>query len=165
MSTKKLLVLRHSKASKDAKYEDHERPLTERGLSDAEAAGNALSGSAIDVVLCSTSTRTRQTWEHAKVGGASSSDVRFEADIYSEGRARLLELVRALPEHTHSVLLIGHEPTLSELIVSLAEPSPIADDIDEKFPTSSIARLEFEGPWSGLAKHSARLTSFETPRG
>ncbi|MFE6686352.1 SixA phosphatase family protein [Streptomyces sp. NPDC057743] len=61
----RLIVLRHAKSAWPEGVPDHERPLAGRGRRDAPAAGRWLRQRhcAPDVVLCSTSRRTRETWE------------------------------------------------------------------------------------------------------
>ncbi|MFK0293496.1 SixA phosphatase family protein [Streptomyces sp. NPDC090442] len=65
----RLIVLRHAKSAWPEGVPDHERPLAGRGRRDAPAAGRWLwqQHCAPDVVLCSTSRRTRETW--ARVAG------------------------------------------------------------------------------------------------
>ena len=73
-----LVIVRHAKSSWDYDVDDHERPLSARGRRDAEALGRLLSQRSLrpDLVFCSTATRTRQTWEYARAGGASAGEVR-----------------------------------------------------------------------------------------
>ena len=63
---RRIVLLRHAKAEW-SRESDHERPLAERGRQDAPAAGRRLahSGTAPDLALCSTATRTRETWKLA----------------------------------------------------------------------------------------------------
>jgi phosphohistidine phosphatase len=60
-----LVLMRHSRATHKAGFEDVERPLTGRGRRDAAAAGAWLRGQGLvpDLVLCSPALRTRQTWD------------------------------------------------------------------------------------------------------
>ena len=64
----RLVLVRHAKASSDdPRLADAERPLTDRGRRDAAAVGRWLAARDLrpDLVLCSTSLRTRQTWAAA----------------------------------------------------------------------------------------------------
>ena len=62
---KLLTLLRHAKSDwGDPGLADFDRPLNERGRSDAPRMGKwmAVSGFVPDTVLCSTAVRTRETW-------------------------------------------------------------------------------------------------------
>ena len=165
MATKTLLVLRHAKSSWRTPDLDIRRPLAERGVQDARVAGEILSGYHLDVVLCSSATRARQTWENAEAGGASCEDVRYTEAIYHAWTDELLEEVREFPEEAPTALLIGHQPTLSDLVLTLAKPSPLADTVADRFPTSALAVLTYRGAWRTLDAGKAKLRRYEIPRG
>ena len=58
-----LHLLRHAKASTKEDVDDYERPLSRRGRKTARRIGRNLSAKlgAIDLVLCSSARRTRET--------------------------------------------------------------------------------------------------------
>ena len=95
-----LVLLRHSKSVPPESMPDFERPLSDRGRADAQAAGRYLVAQGIeaDLVLCSPSKRTRETWKYAVEGGATATDVWYDRRIYSadpDGLAALrMELER-----------------------------------------------------------------------
>lgn len=62
---RRLIVLRHAKATHKPGFTDVDRPLTARGLRDADAAGEWLRDRELipDLVLCSSALRTRETWD------------------------------------------------------------------------------------------------------
>jgi len=68
MSTRRLVLLRHAKAEHGMDVSDHDRPLTLLGRRQSSRVGAGLAEADLvpDVVLCSTSLRTRQTWELAR---------------------------------------------------------------------------------------------------
>lgn len=159
-----LIVLRHAKSSWETSAPDFRRPLAARGIRDGVMAGRVLSEYPLDVVLCSGALRARQTWERAVAGGAWCDEVRFEDDIYYGGTRAVLDLLRALDGDIATALVIGHEPTLSDVVVELAAPSELVEDVEDKFPTSAIAVLDVPGAWHDLAEGAANLTRFEVPR-
>ena len=67
-----------------------------------------------------------------------------------------------------SLLVVGHEPAMSQLALGLtgAEGSDAtaAEDISVKYPTSAMAVLRVSGPWAALEPGSAALTTFHVPR-
>ena len=165
MASKTLIVLRHAKSSWQTTETDQNRPLSDRGERDAVAAGKILSKYDLDVVLASTATRVQLTWEGAVEGGASCSDVRSSEAIYHAWPAELLSLVGELDESDTTVLLIGHQPTLGELIVSLAKPNDLTARVEKKFPTCGLAVLTYRGAWKTLGDRKATLKRLEIPRG
>ena len=82
--------------------------------------------------------------------------------------------VRGAPPAARTLLIVGHDPAVPELALTLAATGPEGgsdtaraaafDRMRAKFPTAAIAVLEFGGNWDQLAAGSARLTSFVTPR-
>jgi len=165
MATKTLIVLRHAKSSWQTTEPDQRRPLSDRGERDAVAAGEILAGYQLDVVLASAATRVQLTWAGAQSGGASCDDVRTSEMIYHAWPNELLAELHELDETKLTALLIGHQPTLSDLIVGLAKPSPLTERIAAKFPTCGLAVLTYRGAWKTLTEGKANLKRFEIPRG
>lgn len=165
MASKTLIVLRHAKSSWDTPETDVRRPLSERGRRDAVAAGEILADFQLDVVLASTATRVQQTWAGAQSGGASCDDVRTSESIYHAWPGELLAELHELDETVRAALLIGHQPSLGDLIVTLAKPSPLVNRVDVKFPTAGLAVLTYRGAWKSLRAGKATLKRFEIPRG
>ena len=159
-----LLLARHAKSDWPVGLDDHERPLLQRGRRDAHALGVWLSAKAgtIDRVVVSTSTRTRETWEIASSHVETELICEFTDDIYEADWRELLAVARASGE-AQRPLLIGHNPGLEDLATRLSVNSLPA--MQEKFPTSAVARLSFSGEWPQLAEGSAELLEFVVPRG
>lgn len=94
--------------------------------------------------------------------------VRFEPGLYAAAAQDLLRAARATPPQVRTLLLIGHNPGLEDLVLTLA-----GDGVDDtlerlrvKFPTSAIAVLTWYGrDWAALAPGAALLTSLTVPRG
>ena len=139
-------------------------PLTEHGRDQAEAVGRALDGRSFARVLVSPRRRARETCE--RVGPAlGTAPVRYEAGLYGASATSLLERLRGLPDDVGSVLIIGHNPAIAELAVTLARPSPRRRDLELKFPTGALATLTGPLPsWRGLDHDSAELVAFVRPR-
>jgi phosphohistidine phosphatase len=168
-----LILLRHAKGEQVQGKPDHDRELSPRGRGDARAVGAWLSDPSqavvLDLVLCSTSERTRQTLDGVCAGGASVKDTRFDERIYEGSAARLLDVLREVPDSVNTVLMIGHAPGIPVLAAALAHNDSGSTDVIDRlslgFPTSSLAVLGFEGPWATLAPEAAYLRDFVVPRG
>jgi phosphohistidine phosphatase len=161
--------MRHAKSLWPDGAPDSERPLAERGIADATAAGPVLAGIAgPDLVLCSPARRTRQTWRLVAPALSDPPPVRFEPLIYGAGVSELLDLVRSVPDDDRTVLVLGHEPTLSTTADLIAGPGSAAADLARlrtKYPTSAMAVFRAPGSWADLGGESAALESFLVPRG
>jgi len=167
---RRLVVLRHAKSAWPDDVGDHERPLAPRGRRDAPAAGRALADIDClpDLALCSTAVRARQTWELTAGQWGTPPPVRHDPRLYGADVPELLEAVREVSAHTKTLLLVGHNPGLEELVLTLADDSldDALDDVRTKFPTSAIAVLVWHGDdWGSLDPGTALLTDMIVPRG
>ncbi|MCX5555960.1 histidine phosphatase family protein [Streptomyces sp. NBC_00038] len=167
---RRLVVLRHAKSAWPVGVADHERPLAPRGRRDAPAAGRALAEADClpDLALCSTAVRARQTWELAAAQWGTPPPVRVDGRLYGADVSELLEAVHEVPDEVGTLLLIGHNPGLEELVLELAGDGlgDALDDVTTKFPTSAVAILAWHGTtWEELAPGTALLTDMVVPRG
>lgn len=164
MAHRTLLILRHGKSAYPAGVADHERPLAERGRREAGLAGDWIRGHApsVDLVLCSTATRTRQTLEHAAI----DAPVQYLEELWSSSHLMYLDAVRAHAGDAATVLVVGHEPSVSATSLALARDrtNKAARAIEEKYPTSSVAVLEHAGEWADLETGRSNLVRFHVPR-
>ena len=168
-SAHRLFVLRHAKSSwNNAEMADHDRPLTARG----QRAAAALAGhiAAFDpppaLVLCSSARRAQETLEPIRSRLPAGTDVLVEDELYGAGPVQLLDRLRDVPEDISSVLLVGHNPTLEDLVRHLGrdgDPAIIAR-MHTKFPTGALATLAFAGTWKDLGSGApATLEAFVVP--
>lgn len=167
---RRLVVLRHAKSAWPVGVPDHERPLAPRGRRDAPAAGRALAEADClpDLALCSTAVRARQTWELASAQWGTPPPVRYDRRVYAADVPELLDVVRAAPDRVGTLLLVGHNPGLEELVLDLAGDAldDALDAVRTKFPTSALAFLSWRGEtWASLAPGTALLTDMIVARG
>jgi phosphohistidine phosphatase len=163
----RLLLLRHAKAERGrAGEKDHSRPLSKRGRRDAEEMGRRMAkgGERPDLVLCSTSERTRQTWELAQPALGGDIETRFVRALYDADD--YLALLKAEGGDAQSVLLIGHNPAIQGTAVRLVAERKTAqgDDVSAQFPTAALAILESDLGWAELQPGMMRLVAFIRPR-
>jgi len=162
----RLHLLRHAKSSRDDGVDDRDRQLSRRGRDDARAVGRSLPAvlGALDLVLCSSALRTRETAELVLAGFAPLPKILFEETLYLAGPAALLRRLAQLDESAGAVLVTGHNPGLHELALALAlSEGPAYRALAQgKFPTTARASLAVEGPWSALGKARHRLTDYVT---
>jgi phosphohistidine phosphatase len=152
-----LIVLRHAKAAAGPGLADIDRPLNERGRRDAAATGEWLrnGGLAPDAVLCSTAVRTRQTLAGLAL---ATGEVRYESRIYDNDPDVLLDLVRGTDDEVRRLLLIGHNPSVHQLVHDLTGGGP------KDFPTSALAVIDVPGTWGDIRVGGAELITYRTPK-
>jgi phosphohistidine phosphatase len=164
MTERTLVLLRHAKADHPAGVQDEHRPLTARGHADAGAAGAWLARSGLrpDLVICSPAKRTRQTWHGVAVAlaGRATPPVRYEHPAYDGGPEDLLELVRQIPDDVRTVLLIGHNPSMS-MLSNLLDPTAQGDS--DGLRTSGLA-VHRAASWTGFDHGVAALAALHTAR-
>jgi phosphohistidine phosphatase len=163
-----LLLLRHAKSDYPAGVPDHERPLAARGIREAPLAGDWIRAHApaVDAVLCSTATRTRQTLEHTGI----DAPVDYVDRLYDAVPGTVIDVINGVSSRfdteVETLLVVGHEPTMSNLALGLNNEGneTAAQDIAMKFPTSAIAMLGTTEPWDQLTLRGAALIAFHVPR-
>jgi phosphohistidine phosphatase len=164
----RLHLLRHAKSDRDQEVEDKERHLNRRGREAARRVGESLPEAVgpLDLVLCSSAVRTRETADLALARYASPPRVRYEDALYLAGAAALLRRLRQLDETAGAVLVIGHNPGLYELAALLAAPlSPQYRDLaDGKFPTAARASFEVDANWASLDRGRHALIDYVTAK-
>jgi phosphohistidine phosphatase len=161
-----LLLLRHAKSDYPQGVADHERPLAPRGEREAKLAGDWLRANApaVDAVLCSTATRTRQTLARTRI----DAPVDYVDRLYDATPGAVIEEINKVGPDVETLLVIGHEPTMSAVALGLATAdgsnNTAAERISTKFPTSAIAILRTGEPWDQLTLSGAALVGFHVPR-
>jgi phosphohistidine phosphatase len=159
------VIMRHAKAVRPDGWADVDRPLTKRGHADATAAGAWLAATRWHpgVVLCSTSARTRETWQDVATALAAPHDapVRYDEAIYLASPRDLMDVVRAAPPDVTTALLIGHNPGVT-MLSAMLDPD---GDIGDGLATSGIAVHTWDGEWVDCGHRTAPLARTHTARG
>jgi phosphohistidine phosphatase len=165
---KTLHLLRHAKSSwKDPGLDDHDRPLSKRGRETARGIAAYLRRAKIapDLVICSTAVRARQTLDPI-AQAIKPPKVVLEKGLYEATQEKIWKHLRGLPKSADCVLLIGHNPGLHDLALSLvdADSEELVPPRGGKFPTGAMASFRFDGAWKALQPHSAMLFSYTTSK-
>ena len=120
-----------------------------------------------DLVLCSTAVRARETLALVQPALPASTTVSFERRLYGAGAADLIDRLHELTDDVGSVMLVGHNPGLEELVLELAGAGDAAlvERVETKFPTAgSPPSTSMVDGWTGVAPGTATLTRFVVPR-
>jgi phosphohistidine phosphatase len=166
----RLMLLRHAKSdwSRPGRA-DHERPLNARGRKAAPKVGTYMARHAFvpDFVIASTATRARETLDLVLAAFKRAPKVRHDARVYEAEAAALLDALKETPRGVQALLLVGHNPGLTELAALLvaAGNTEARARLAAKFPTAALAVIDFTfDDWSKLRPRSGRLERFVVPR-
>ncbi|MEZ5669394.1 MAG: histidine phosphatase family protein [Alphaproteobacteria bacterium] len=169
MPTNTLILLRHAKSDWHAGAgDDHARPLNERGERAAAVMGVYLAqrGLVPDLVLTSTATRARQTCEHVLRHGGMRVEAAAEPALYLASPQTILETVRGRHGAARTVLVVGHNPGMQDLVAMLAEraAAPLRAAASEGFPTAAIAIATTGEPWAAVTAATLTLADIAVPK-
>lgn len=126
---KQLILLRHGQAqAQHPGLADFERALTDHGRAEALDAADCLRRARvrIDALLASPALRAQQTALIVAAQLDFNRDLLYEPLLYQGDTEALLRPVQQCPSAVETVLLVGHNPTLSALARRLAGDLPIA---------------------------------------
>jgi phosphohistidine phosphatase len=157
---RRLYVLRHAKSSwDDPGLSDHDRTLAPRGRKATKLLANHLREHDIrpSLVLCSTAVRAQETLQGIGLDGERS----IEKELYTASAGQWIARLNRVPEETESVMAIGHNPALQQLVLALAGRS---EQVERKFPTAALATLSLQCSWSEVRPGCAELTGLVRPK-
>lgn len=155
---RQLILTRHAKSDwGDPLLPDHDRTLNARGLRNAPRMARRLieDGVTVDRILSSTALRARTTAEI--FASQLGLEVELDEELYLAAAPTLLR--KAAATDAHSVMVVAHDPGISELASLLSN-----DEIDH-MPTCAVARFVWNvDSWSEAITHATDSWSIDTPR-
>ncbi len=121
---RRLTLMRHADAQwKDPDIADFARPLNRRGIAEAEAMARRLAALQLipDRLMASPARRTQQTSDIvARALALAARQVRHEEALYLAGARDILKIIRTTGPRVRHLMIIGHNPGISELVRLLA---------------------------------------------
>ncbi|GAA1923358.1 histidine phosphatase family protein [Nocardioides marmoribigeumensis] len=163
---RRLVIMRHAAAAPHASN-DADRPLTSRGRSTAAEAGEFLRSIGVvpDHVLVSPARRCTETWAHLRAALDPPDGLVEVVDdrIYAASADSVLEVLRSVPETAHTVLLIGHNPSVAYVASVLADadgPMEVLQQLLNGMLPGALAVYETSAAWAGLDMLGAKPTHF-----
>jgi len=161
---KQLILVRHAKSSwSDPGRADVDRPLNDRGRRDAPTMGARIHarGPQPQRILSSHARRALHTAQLlADACGIARADIDIVDAIYEASPATLLATVRALPAKLSRVLLVGHNPGLTEFAHALCPDAGI-----DNMPTCGVLYLEFAvRDWKSIDREAPVAWAFDYPK-
>ena len=160
---KTLSLVRHAKSSwKDPGLPDHMRPLNKRGRRDAPMMGRRLAeqGALVELIISSSAARAVQTAE------AIAEELEYpwdgivtDDDLYHADAAEMLEVVERQDDWIDHLMVIGHNPGLTDLTHTLSRLEL------ENVPTCGIVTLSYEvARWVEIGETEPIRAQFDYPK-
>ncbi len=161
---KRLTLLRHAKSSwAEASLADHERTLSARGKRDAPKMGKRLAARELSpsLIISSSAVRARRT---AKVVAEAlkypAESLQIEKELYLATAEKILELVCSQDDNVSDLLIVSHNPGLTELV------NRLLPDLDmDNLATSGIVAMNFDTKkWSEIDEIYAEFVFYDYPK-
>ncbi len=159
---KRLLIIRHAKSDQSFFGNDFERPLNERGKTDAPTMANRLleTGVELDALVSSPAKRAKKTAElFADAFGKPSEEILFISALYHASVEVFYDVISALPDNLDIVAVFSHNPGITYFVNSLNTKAWI-----DNMPTAGIFAVEMNiTQWSGFTKGKKEFLFFDYP--
>lgn len=157
---RELMLLRHAKSDWPEGVTDFNRPLKKRGRQAALRMGEWLLNQQLqpEWIVSSPAARAQETADYLCKGLDLSRHHMLHLDdrIYEADIDALKQVLADCPSSSQRSLLIGHNPSLEDLLVYLVDD--LKPDPDGKLlATATLARIELPDNWDVLEPHSGRL--------
>jgi len=165
-----LYLLRHAKSSWDSPvHSDFDRPLNNRGRSDAVNLGQHLQKTGIhpELALVSAARRTCETFQLLAAQLSPPPDIITSKRLYGAGPAGIISEIQNYGRSVTHLMVIAHNPGIEALAVQLTadDPTNALGIIRGKYPTSAMTTLTFDvSSWTELTPQSGTLVDFTSPR-
>ena len=165
---RRLVLLRHAKAAREAGGGDRERPLTRRGREDAARAGRYLVEENLvpNLAVVSDAKRTRETLECVMAASQRNFRTLIDPALYLAEDFILLSELNKTPDTVQTMLAICHNPGLADFawrVTGLGDREARAR-LQMKYPTAGLCVIEFDDmSWSEIRWGAGRLERFVTP--
>ena len=159
---KKIILIRHAKSDWDHPWlADFERPLAERGLRDAPQMAASLKnrGITVDLICSSTAKRAQQTASiTAEVLGYLEEKIQWEKSLYHASEDHLLRFIQSQSDQIQTLVLVGHNPGLTELINLLGVKL-------DNLPTSGQFAFSLStSHWKELSQDTCTFAWWDSPK-
>lgn len=161
---KTLYVIRHAKSSwDDMTIDDFDRPLNDRGKTDAPRMGKRLKEKNIypGLLLSSPAKRALSTAKRiSEALGYSKENIKTDRALYHAGSTQIFSVIKLLPDKFDTVMIFGHNPGLTDFVNDVGR----SIDIDN-IPTCGVVAFEFNiDSWKELREGLGTLLFFDYPK-
>lgn len=156
---KKLLLIRHAKATHESGYIDFERPLRPSGLRDAAIMAGRLKEHNVipQILVTSPALRTLATADviAQHMGLAKPEEIK---DIYDAQTSDVMDVITQLDDKHNFIGLVGHNPAIAQVLFDLSGQY-------KEVPPGAVGLIEFDvDSWTAVRPNSGKLTFYDSPK-
>lgn len=161
---KTLYLVRHAKSSWDDPFlHDFDRPLNNRGRSDAPRMGKGLKEKELhpDLLLSSPAERALSTCMIiAEKIGYPLRNIHTDRRLYHAAEDELLAIARGLNDANDEVMIFAHNPGLTDFANRISS-EPVTDNI----PTCGVVGVRFSASsWKEVSWGTGVVDFFDFPK-
>jgi len=160
---KRLTLIRHANAEQESDLRDFERPLSRKGLGEAQEMAEKFQerGLTPDLILVSAAVRTRETADtFAKLLGVAPRLLQADDSLYLADGDQILAAVRAVGPRVRHLMVIGHNPGISAAAIALAPETVLGD-----LPTCGSLTMNVScATWNLIDRRCVRDAERDAPR-
>jgi phosphohistidine phosphatase len=153
---KSIFIIRHAEAEDLIGIPDSCRGLTKRGSKQAHEMGNVYNNLP-PFWLVSNAVRTYATAMVLSQTQLVKPEIHLRPQLYMSNFEHYLNEIHALPETIDSVVIVGHNPSVSELFFELTREYTT-------FKKGAVAELKSASVcWNEISIHTCHCVSFKVP--
>ena len=163
----RLILMRHAKSDWNVGVADHQRPLSKRGRNSAQLVGQWMQGRQLipELVITSTAERAMQTCSYLQRGlQAKLNNIVESSDLYLADSEIMLDLIAQQDEQTESLMLVGHNPGMDELLCYLCGDNLPLSGNGKLMTTATLAIVELADGWGHIKPVENALLELVRPR-
>lgn len=168
MQKHQLIIMRHAKSDwREEGTPDFDRPLTARGRKAAMQMGQWLKQQPFRIgqILCSPALRAEQTGQLVlEQLNLPQKSILWESRIYQASLPDLIALIQQHGEGIRTLLVIGHNPGLDQLLCHLSKEPPLLNKSGKLLTTAAVAVLDFGTAPISAKAHQAQLQYLVRPK-
>jgi len=164
---RQLILLRHGKADSGAGTDDFDRALATGGETESVLIGEWLRDNALapDCVLSSPSARAAATAALAcDASGVGSGIIQYDRRLYLASVETLNAVIEAADAESRRLMIVGHNPGLEMLLLSLVGARQLAEQGGGEMSTAAVAVIDLTTGWASIGTGMGRLSAFIAPR-
>lgn len=155
---KNLIIVRHAKSSWAEPLLDKERPLTKRGIRDAQLVSSDFNNSIPETYVIWSSTAKRAAETAAIFAQNLSYPVEciiFNDDLYTFSEDKLEKIIKTCNNSFENVILFGHNGAVTNFV------NKFGDADIENVPTAGVVLIEFDtDDWKKIKKGKIKIIIF-----
>jgi phosphohistidine phosphatase len=160
---KTLLLIRHAKSSwDDSSISDFDRPLNDRGKTDAPEMAKRLRDKKIkiDAFVSSPAKRAKKTCKYfAKEFDLDKDDIIIEAALYEAGEENFYKVIAGLDNKLDHVAIFSHNPGITYFA------NILTDTRVDNMPTCSVFAVKSDSEkWTDFKESKREFWFFDSPK-